>query len=428
METPFGVLILSGSVLVGIFTPSAFTVMSNMFSAGASALGYIYQVRYALYILMKKGRETPSLSVSVEAIDDIAFEEEGEPRELLQLKHKVKGRANLTDSSSDLWGTVRVWAHYVRENKVNPEELIFTLVTTQTAKPGSIPGRLRPGSKRDTRKIVEDLERVADESESSTNQAAYDEFNKLSGDQKRGLVNAIRVLDNSSNVGNVTKNIKNDIDLFVDPQKRDPFYERLEGWWLDKAIEQIRKGGAISGIQYQELRHKIVSLRDQFVEDNLPADFRTPLEIEESELDPQETVFVRQLELVSVHRERIRQAIGEYYRAYKQRNKWARDGLIVDEDLEDYESRIKYEWKDYFLRMKENIPDDAEEGDKMKEGRKLYNMIRDQVDEHIKPKFNEAYHQRGSYHMLANELKVGWHRDFIQRLKDVVEEAESTQQ
>ena len=259
-------------------------IMSSMFSAGAPALGYIYQVRYALHILMKKGRETPSLGVSIEVIDDIAFDQKGEPRELLQLKHKVESRANLTDSSSDLWGTVRIWAHYVKENRINPEELIFTLVTTQTAKPDSIAGRLRPGSRGDTGKIVEDLKRVADESESSTNQAAYDEFSTLSGDQKRGLVNAIRVLDNSSDVGDVTEDIKSDIDLFVDPQKRDPFYERLEGWWLDKAIKQIQKEDAVSGIQYQELRHKIVSLRDQFVEENLPADFRTPLEMEESEL------------------------------------------------------------------------------------------------------------------------------------------------
>jgi ribonucleotide reductase beta subunit family protein with ferritin-like domain len=187
----------------------------------------------------------------------------------------------------------------------------------------------------------------------------------------------------------------------------------------------MRKDDAIRGIQYRELRHKIVSLRDQFVEDNLPADFRTPLEMEESELDPQETIFVRQLELVSLHRERIRQAIGEYYRAYRQRSRWARDGLIVDEDLEEYEVRLRHEWKDYFLRMKENLAEDADESCKVKEGRKLYNMIRDQVDEYIKPKFNEAYHQRGSYHMLANELEIGWHSDFIQRLQDIVEEAEN---
>ena len=55
-------------------------IMPNMFSAGSSAVGYLYQIRYALYLILKK----IDLEISIERLDDVAFESEGSPIELLQ--------------------------------------------------------------------------------------------------------------------------------------------------------------------------------------------------------------------------------------------------------------------------------------------------------------------------------------------------------
>ena len=78
------------------------------FTAAASALGYFYQVRYALVVLLQP--QNPESTISIEKFDDIAFEQDGEPVELLQTKHHVTRTGSLTDSSSDLWKTLRVWA------------------------------------------------------------------------------------------------------------------------------------------------------------------------------------------------------------------------------------------------------------------------------------------------------------------------------
>ena len=42
-------------------------------------------------------------------------------------------------------------------------------------------------------------------------------------------------------------------------------------------------------------------------------------------------------------------------------------------------------------------------------------------DIRIRPKCQEAFVMRGSYHMLANQLKVGWHIDFYDRLKRLLD-------
>src|SRR6266446_8657025 len=50
-------------------------------------------------------------AISIEKLDDVAFEEDGEPKQLLQFKHHVINSATLTDSSTDLWKTLRVWEY-----------------------------------------------------------------------------------------------------------------------------------------------------------------------------------------------------------------------------------------------------------------------------------------------------------------------------
>lgn len=83
------------------------------YSALDSLQGYLYQCRYALLLFLQKNRVSPSLRVSVEKFDDVSFEGTGQPRELLQTKHRVPG--NLTDLSEDLWKTLKIWSEGVRD-------------------------------------------------------------------------------------------------------------------------------------------------------------------------------------------------------------------------------------------------------------------------------------------------------------------------
>lgn len=85
----------------------------SKYSASESLQGYLYQCRYALLLFLQRNRATPSLSVSIERFDDVPSEGTGQPRELIQTKHRVSG--SLTDLSEDLWETLRIWLEGVRE-------------------------------------------------------------------------------------------------------------------------------------------------------------------------------------------------------------------------------------------------------------------------------------------------------------------------
>ena len=63
--------------------------------------------------------------------------------------------------------------------------------------------------------------------------------------------------------------------------------------------------------------------------------------------------------------------------------------------------------------------DEIEEKQKQKSGKSLYNKIQEK-DIRIRPRCSEPFVMRGSYHLLANRLLVGWHADFDIRLRKLL--------
>lgn len=66
--------------------------------ATASLLGYMYQVHVALLELMRRAAETPAIAMRMEVLDDVSFEVEASPMELLQTKHPTQGSGQREDT------------------------------------------------------------------------------------------------------------------------------------------------------------------------------------------------------------------------------------------------------------------------------------------------------------------------------------------
>ena len=56
----------------------------SKYSATASLVGYLYQCRLALLETLKRLKTNPSLTVSIETLDDVVFESEGTPTEIIR--------------------------------------------------------------------------------------------------------------------------------------------------------------------------------------------------------------------------------------------------------------------------------------------------------------------------------------------------------
>jgi len=385
----------------------------------------MYQARLGLLLLMREGRANDQLRLAVEGLDDVSFHQGDGPVQLIQTKHHVDRSASLTDTSSDLWRTIRVWADRARTGLVEPGPVVLVLITTATAPDRSAAALLRPaevGNARSEERAHELLLKAAATSRSRALAESFRAFRELARDQRRTLLSAVRVLDAAPDIVDVRSEIEKDLDLFVRPEQTGAFADRVEGWWLDRVVAALA-GTEEQTTSYMDLRAYVRQLRDRFNEEDLPADFPDAIELSVDELAADERVFVEQLRLVAASELRIRKAVGDYWRAYQQRSRWVEDGLLYDHDLERYENVLVDEWQRYFDGLEHGLREDASEDEVRRAGYDLFHRIDTNVDKPIRRNFKESYVQRGTYHGLANDLRVGWHRDFVSHLQHIVDEA-----
>ncbi len=106
---------------------------TNHFSAIDSTLGYLYQVRLALFWSLHRLKNDPDFLVGIETLDDVTFETTGgAPSDLLQTKHHKTGTGSLTNASPDLWKTLRIWFEGQASGAIPPTANLY-LVTTGKA-------------------------------------------------------------------------------------------------------------------------------------------------------------------------------------------------------------------------------------------------------------------------------------------------------
>jgi hypothetical protein len=392
--------------------------MSTGFSAGSQALGYLYQARYALYLVLTNKEE---LELAVESLDDITFfEDENNPLELLQLKHHTNTQASLTDSSSDLWKTIRVWSTQLQENKISLPDTLLTLVTTAEASASSAAFLLRPVKARDSKRALQKLLEVSNKSENKNLTKSFEVFKALNPIQQGQLIDSIQIIDSSPDIIDITPKIKEKL-IAVRREHRDAVYERLEGWWFEKVVKHLRDN-SVNFISGFEVRDKICEINDQFKPDALPIDF-FDLEIpDQPEISQDNRHFVTQLKEIAVHNKRIEKAILDYYKAFEQRSRWAREELLFGGEIEQYEKRLIDEWERYMLALQDEMPNSDDEDECKKVGRKVFNWMEQNADIRIRSQVTEPYVMRGSYHILAdqNPPRIHWHPKFVERLSQLL--------
>lgn len=235
------------------------------------------------------------------------------------------------------------------------------------------------------------------------------------------LFEHIYIVDGASNILDVEKIVKKQIRYSCIPKYENLIYERLEGWWYKKAIEALCSEDPIFVTQNQ-VRSFIVSVSQEYSDENLPIDdFFDVDDLQENALSESEKILYEQLKLICLGSHRMQNALRDYYRAFKQRAAWVRNDLLYVNELEKYEKRLIDEWDHAFGEMQDDLAEikSLTEEEKAKAGRKLLSDI-EKKDIRIRPKCEEAFVMRGSYHMLANKLKVGWHVDFFERLKGLL--------
>lgn len=387
-------------------------------------LGYLYQCRLALLYTLRKTKREPGIQVAIERFDDVTFDEGYTPAERIQAKHKLNGSASLSDRSVDLWKTLRIWAEDMLKGELTPETTILSLITTAQASPGSAASYLRVNDRNELIALDLLLEASHAQAPAAGNSAGYAAFNALPQADSKRLIHSIVVMDAAPQISGVREEINDEVFYAVNPKHLTGFVDRLEGWWFKRVIGHLSKASQ-DPILGQEVEAEIEYIREQYQAENLTIDFFEAEPTGGVHESSDRRVFVEQLRLIVLSNPRIADAIRDYYRAFQQRSLWLREDQLVIDELDRYEERLIDEWRRYRDRLLEDLGDNSEETEKVQLGKRLFNWMHFDADIPIRQKCREPYVQRGSFHILADDQKVGWHPDFLSRLQRVLTEASS---
>lgn len=381
------------------------------FAAVNPALGYLYQVRAALLWSLQRIRHEEGFQVSVEVLDDVAFESTtGDPSTFLQTKHHASRLAALTDSCPDVWKTLRVWIES-RRNSAIPSNASLQLVTTGVAPANSAASKLKL-SGRDVMGARATLDAIARTSTNDANAAAYRAYESLNAEERLALLERVFIIDSAPTISDIDAEIRTSIFWAVDRAHQNAFQDRLEGWWFRRVIGQLTSAPD-ARIGSVEIESEMADLRDQFRQDSLPIDG----DLLDFVLDDgtaaahQQYRFVRQLQLIDASRRRVASAIRDFYRAYEQRSRWVREDLVVALDISRYEKRLSEEWANVFDAMCDEVGDAATEVERKAAARSVLQWA-ERATISIRPGVTEPFLCRGSLHMIADESRIGWHPNF----------------
>lgn len=390
----------------------------DKFSAAEQALGYLYQVRFALLQMMQLPEQAACF---IEKDDDVDFSDTDEGRLLASLKHKAPGD-RLNDLSPDFWKSVRIWLVRQRDSRHEGDACTFFLFTTGKVADGSFLESFLPNVATSPN-LADRADAVLATTQSKTILAVKNLFDQLDIKEKQVFLSHITIFDQQTRIEDIPAAVMDRMRT-VRPDFRPHVYERLEGWWVNVAIE-LMTGKRAEPAHGREVSEMLASFADQFKTDNLPIDFcgKEPPEGVHPEED--DRIFVRQLRALDLKTDRIRRAILDYYRAFEQRASWAREQVTVGGEVEQYDDRLVDEWDRYRTIVCEDLNNESQEQTLVRAGKRLIEWVETSNSNRlrIRPAVTEAYVTIGSYHMLANERptpRVYWHPRFVERLKEIL--------
>jgi hypothetical protein len=385
----------------------------SKFDAPGAAAGFYYQARIALLESLRFVYRESGIEIAIERFDDVTFDNNGTALERLQTKHHVNKKGDLTDFSVDLWKTVRVWSEATKDDPSLPSRIRLALVTTGLAPEGSAASYLRPkgvgATPRNPQAALALLQSAAKSSENKALVTAFAAFLSLAPEIQNSLLTAVEILDVAPTLTALEGSLEDALRIIAPRGKASAAREQLEGWWYPRIFKALEEGKGT--IPILDLEAKLDDVRELMRRDALPTDMEEvdPPASELAALD--EMNFVRQLQAVGTGNNRVQFAKRDYYRASTQRSKWARLSLLVDGEVGRFERMLVEEWQPRFQRMCDVLGESATPSDVRSAGQELYYWVESEARFPFRT-VTARFMSVGSYHILANDFRVGWHKDF----------------
>jgi hypothetical protein len=380
---------------------------SSASSAAGPAAGYFYQLRYGLLRALQLHKKHPTGKIAIETIDDVTFV--GEALQIdTQLKHSIAAKGSLNKYAPGVWRTFSIWLDRMEGDLAEEHE--FHLVTTSELSASDPLAKLTPGS--DDLSVNSALAELELAAEESTNFAsANDRARFLNSDPgvRLALLRRVQIVAGTSDVSAIARDLESEIHFACEPSQRTDFRVDLEGWWVARILDNW-KAAKGSLVELEEVGARVSYLRERYEPSALPLDVPD----EECGELMEERTFIKQVRLVTDSDRRLRNAQKSFLRSVTQRSKWVREHRIDPSELDEFDAALCERWEAEHASAVDTVSEAFTDDDKKNVGRNVLRWA-ETLEVPIRST-KSTFMTSGSYHALADDLRVGWHPNFRDHL------------
>jgi len=378
-------------------------------SAAGSLAGFLWQQRLSLLYLLKS--TNPHERVTLETDDDVCVCIGDQLVAAIQAKHSFD-EGPLTTSSIELWSTLRGWINLGKKGRITADMQLRLAAT------GQVPGDSRlaclvrdaPPTSEEVDALVDELDTIAS-GDAKTKAKAYAAWNNLKPSEKKvSLLNRVRIL-NLPQLSHIDQELRALIRAKgFHPDRVSLVLRRIEGWFGGRVAAGLTvEGFAIAVTElWDELEAVRRGLGPQLSHAHQADEHPDPqAEVEADRL------YVRQLKVLGAEDQLLVDAVHAVLRATNERDDWRNASLTSHSELEQYDNDLFNKWKQLRARH-------IREGNSGQLAPELVGWkIHDSCMEYH-GKVGESNVQThvacGSYHMLADKPRIGWHPQWESKL------------
>ena len=373
-------------------------------NAPGQLFGYSLQFPRALLRLLQSGMGT---KIGVEVCGDVSvFFPEG-----IILTEEVKSsllRDVLTDTSINLWKTFYNWINAIINNEFNVETDKFILYTNHTVSDNSIVLKLdRAKESKDINSIVQvslnKLEKISKEQ----NVFKYMNFVLKTNIHifKEIIPNFELITDNKAD--DVYDSIRNEIRKKIVQEPQIEYLLNFLTGWLQTTINQRIASGKPAIISFSEFESHFLQLFTRIRSKQELIDYalsKIPARDELIRKASKRPVYVRQLEIIKSSQDEIIEAVSDYFRADTNRQEWIEKAIIDENSMQDFQDRLY----SFYQNSKRQICLTGSRETPENQGQLLLLECKKRQERiaNIDPPDKTV---QGSYHVLADEPRLGWH-------------------
>lgn len=377
---------------------------------------FMIQSHHILYELLncKKGD-----CVSVEVFDDVGVEHMDGSKDAIQLKSALSNRNPVSDRAVDLWKTMYNWLISVDADELNLENTKYVLFITVNKSGNIVKSFHSAKSHEDAIKAWNDaknlfFDKQGELKEIGTEYKKYIEY-FFKDDKKEMSIKIIEKFELKKCINNYTDTVRKEFDKSGIPKDIiDPIYRGIIGW-IDTGVTKMVENGLPIIISYENYQKQLHALYREYNQKHSLMLYSVKPSNQEvqMELHNKNRKYIEQLDIIDCDYTEKVEAINDFLRAAIDREIWAENGDISQQNLERYEANLKKTWKvQKGIRKIERKNDSPEE-----QGQWLYYKCQEK-DVKMDSVDVPSSFKNGCYHALANELEIGWHPQYDNIIKE----------